>query len=172
MITPNLQSVPAFYQGYVAYVKHLDLFEALQESGIQMQHLLRDIPEEMGAHRYEVGKWSLKEVLCHIQDAERIFAYRALRFSRNDKTPLHGFEEGDYAPQANAENRTIKTIAEELETLRTTTIDLYKSFSAEMLERTGTANKVEVSVTNLGFITAGHEWHHRQILMQRYLTIA
>jgi dihydroxyacetone kinase len=102
-------------------------------------------------------------------DVERIFAYRALRFARNDKTPLSGFEENDYAPQANAEARTINDLANEAERLRATTLDLYKSFTPEMLQRTGTANKAELSVLNLGYIIAGHESHHRKILKERYL---
>jgi hypothetical protein len=103
-------------------------------------------------------------------DTERILAYRALRFARNDKTNLPGFEESDYAPQANAENRNIKHIADEMERLRMTTIDLFVNFTPEMLQRKGLANNLELSVLNLGYIISGHESHHRAILKERYLS--
>jgi hypothetical protein len=102
-------------------------------------------------------------------DAERIFAYRALRFARNDKTDLPGFEEKDYAPEANAHGRSIQHLADEAERVRLSTIDLFKSFTPEMLMREGTANKNKISVFNIGYIIPGHETHHRKILTERYL---
>ncbi|HYG19858.1 MAG TPA: DinB family protein [Ohtaekwangia sp.] len=168
-ITPDLNSVPPFYKGYVENVKSFDLHEALRHAGQTTVALVRTIPEPKGDFRYEPGKWTIRELLCHMMDAERIFAYRALRFARNDTTPLSGFEENDYATEANAEGRTIARIADEMEHLRTTSIDLFLSFTQEMLRRTGTANKTELSVVNLGFIIAGHELHHRKILVERYL---
>lgn len=170
MRRPDLESVPPFYQGYVNHVKDADLLEVLAASNVAMLHVVRGIPESHGSFRYAVGKWSIKELLCHVIDAERIFAYRALRFARNDKTPLAGFEEADYAVQANANGRTIVQLAGEMERLRTTTIDLYKTFTDEMFLRTGTANNTTLSVLNLGYIIAGHETHHRKVLEQRYLT--
>lgn len=93
MVNPDFESVPSFYRGYVNQVKDLDLFEAFRQSGNLSCDLILSIPEKKGEHRYESGKWSIKELLCHLIDAERIFAYRALRFARNDKTPLSAFEE-------------------------------------------------------------------------------
>jgi len=154
---------------YVKLVKDGDLLQAMKDSGKLTLQLVRSIPESKGEFRYQPEKWSIKELLCHMVDAERIFAYRALRFSRNDKTPLSGFEEKDYAPEANAHNRTIQTIANEMEHVRLTSIDLYTSFSTEMLSRTGKANNTEISVLNLGYIISGHETHHRSILQERYL---
>ena len=144
--------------------------EALRHAGKLTQQLLATIPEERGTHRYAEGKWSLKEVLNHMMDAERVFAYRALRFSRNDQTPLHPFDENEYAPRANAHSRTIFQLAREMQWLRETTIDLYASFSPEMLRLEGTASGKRISVLNLGYIIAGHELHHRQILLERYLS--
>jgi hypothetical protein len=92
-----------------------------------------------------------------------------LRFARNDRTPLHGFEENEYAPEANAENRTMEEISNEMKTLRASTVDMFRSFSHEMLDRKGLANNVEVSVKNLGYIIPGHMMHHRQVLLERYL---
>jgi uncharacterized damage-inducible protein DinB len=169
MIYPDLPSVPSFYKGYVDSVRDHDLYDILKKSNDDCLEVVHRIPEELGEYRYAEGKWSIKELLCHMQDAERIFAYRALRFARNDKTPLSGFEEKDFAPQANAHSRTVNEIANELKRLRSSTIDLYKSFSQEMLRRTGTANNTLVSVLNLGFIIPGHETHHCKVLTERYL---
>lgn len=170
MTRPDLNSVPDFHRRYVEHVKDYDVLEALTKSSKETVTLVRDIPEAKGTHRYADGKWSIKELLCHLMDTERILAYRALRFARNDKTPLSGFEENDYAPQANAHNRSINQMAEEMERLRHSTYDLFLNFSPEMLERKGLANNLELSVINLGYIISGHESHHRKILKERYLS--
>jgi uncharacterized damage-inducible protein DinB len=169
MIRPDLEAVPPFYKGYVDYVKDFDMLQILKHSNEETLQLVRSIPESKGDFRYAPEKWSIKEVLCHMMDAERIFSYRALRFARNDRTPLSGFEERDYASQANAHSRTVAQLASEMERLRLSTIDLYKSFSAEMLLRNGMANNTQVSVLNLGYIITGHEMHHTRILTNRYL---
>lgn len=169
MTKPDLAEVPIFYKGYVENVKDMDVIEALQQSSKVALNIFRSIPEDMGIYRYADGKWSIKELLNHMMDAERIFAYRALRFSRNDKTPLPGFEENDYAPLANAHARTIAQLTNEMERLRATTIDLYSSFSPDMLKREGQANNNKLSVLTLGYVIAGHETHHRKIIVERYL---
>jgi uncharacterized damage-inducible protein DinB len=169
MTRPNIEAAPLFYKKYIENVRDMDLLEALKQSSKVALDIIRTIPEDMGEYRYAEGKWSVKEVLNHMMDAERIFAYRALRFSRNDKTPLSGFEEADYAPQANAHARTILQLAGEMERIRYTTIDLYASFTTEMLKREGTANNSTLSALNLAYIIAGHETHHRKILTERYL---
>jgi uncharacterized damage-inducible protein DinB len=170
MTRPDLTKVPDFYKRYVQHVQDYDLSDAFKISSTETLELVRSIPEEHGEFRYAEGKWSVKELLCHMIDVERIMAYRALRFARNDKTPLHGFEENDYAPEANAENRTLSSIAEEMARLRSSTVDLFASFKSEMLMRKGLANNVELSVLTLGYIIAGHESHHRKILKERYLS--
>lgn len=151
------------------HVHDQNLLDALEQSNKQLVTLLSKVPEDKGEYRYEKGKWSIKELICHMMDAERIFAYRALRFARNDSTELSAFEENDYAPQANAHARTLKQLITEGEMLRRTTIDLFSSFTPEMLQRKGTANKNVVSVINIGYIIAGHETHHRNVLNERYL---
>jgi uncharacterized damage-inducible protein DinB len=165
----NLETIPPFYKNYVKQLEDSDMLTAMRISGFRTMEIVHSIPEKKSDYRYAEGKWSIREVLCHMQDAERIFAYRALRFARNDKTPLEGFEENDYAPQANAAGRSLKKIADEMQHLRSSTLDLFESFSEEMLTRKGTANKNEVSVLAIGFIIAGHETHHRNILKERYL---
>lgn len=171
MTRPDLSTVPSFYKGYVESVMDLDLLEALRHGGRKAQELLLTIPEAKGTFRYAEGKWSVKEVLNHIMDAERIFAYRALRFSRNDQTPLHPFNENEYAGRANAHGRAIYQFAREMQWLRETTIDLYQSFTPEMLQLEGTASGQRISVFNLGYIIAGHELHHCKILTDRYLNV-
>lgn len=169
MAKPVMSEVPVFYKGYVENVKDMELLEALTQSSKVALNIFRTIPEDMGEYRYSEGKWSIKEVLNHLMDAERIVGYRALRFSRNDKTPLSGFEENDYAPLANAHGRTIHQLTEEMERLRLTTVDLFSSFTPEMLKRDGVANNNKLSVFHLGYIIAGHETHHRKIIVERYL---
>jgi uncharacterized damage-inducible protein DinB len=166
---PQLETVSKFYQGYVKNVMDLDMFDALEQSSKTTLELLRSVPESKGEHRYAEGKWTIKELLAHMIDVERIMAYRALRFARNDKTDLPGFEENDYAPEANAHARTLSHYRDEMARLRATTIDLFKSFTPEMLKREGTANKNHLTVLVLGYVIPGHETHHSQILLERYL---
>jgi uncharacterized damage-inducible protein DinB len=169
MTKPDIEAVPIFYKGYVENVKDMDVLEALKQSSKVMLTMIRALPEEKGEYRYAEGKWSIKELLNHMMDAERIFAYRALRFARADKTPLSGFEENDYAPKANAHARSLRQLSDEMERLRLTTIDLYSSFTPEMMSREGTANSNKLSVLHLGYVIAGHETHHRKVLSERYL---
>ncbi len=166
----NLETVPPFYKNYVKQIEETDLLQALRISGHRALELVHSIPEEKADYRYAEGKWSIRELLCHMIDAERIFSYRALRFARNDKTPLAGFEEKEYAPEANASGRSLQKIAAEMAHLRSATIDLFEGFTPEMLIRKGTANKNELSVVALGFIIAGHETHHCNVLKERYLS--
>ncbi|MFM8742651.1 MAG: DinB family protein [Cytophagales bacterium] len=166
----NLDTVPHFFKNYVKRIEETDLLQALRISGHRMVEIVHSIPVAKQDFCYADGKWSVRELLCHVIDAERIFAYRALRFARNDKTSLEGFEENDYAPQANAQHRTLTSIADEMVRLRASTIDLYQSFSPEMMMRKGFANKNEMTVMVLGFVIAGHETHHRKVLIERYLT--
>ena len=166
----NLETVPTFYKNYVKQIEETDLLQALRISGHRCLELIHAIPEEKADYRYADGKWTIRELLCHMIDGERIFTYRALRFARNDKTPLSGFEENDYAPQANASDRSLQKIAAEMAHLRSSTIDLFESFTPEMLIRKGMANNNEMSVIVLGFIIAGHETHHCNVLKERYLS--
>ncbi len=165
----NLGTIPSFYKNYVKQIDETDLLQALRISGHRALELVHAISEEKSDFRYAQDKWTIRELLCHMIDAERIFAYRALRFARNDKTPLAGFEERDYAPQANASARSLQKIAAEMAHLRSSTIDLFESFTPEMLVRRGLANNNELSVVALGFIIAGHETHHCHVLKERYL---
>jgi hypothetical protein len=164
----NLETIPSFYKGYIKLVEETDLLQALRLSSYRSLELLHSVPEQKWDFRYEPGKWSARELWCHVIDAERIFAYRALTFARNDKNDLPGFDENLYVPESNATGRSLKRIADEFMHVRLSTIDLFESFTEEMLSRKGRANKNEISVAALGFIIAGHETHHRKILRERY----
>jgi hypothetical protein len=169
--SPDFETLPAFYKHYVMQIQELDVMDALQLSGTKMLSLLKSISEDQGEYRYQEEKWSIKELICHVMDAERVFAYRALRFSRNDTTVLPGFDENLYAPNANAHGRSLATLVTEVAHLRQSTVDLFSSFTPEMLARTGNANGSILSVLNLGYIIAGHEMHHGKILSERYLKV-
>lgn len=158
-----------FYQKYVDRCAANDLFETLEGSWDLVSELLKRIPEELGDHRYAPGKWSIKDVLQHCIDVERVMAYRALRFARKDTTPLPGFEEDDYAKETTAEKRSVKDLAAELGSVHDSTMRLFRSFSKDMLLRQGTANGQPCSVRALGWIIAGHYVHHVSIINERYL---
>lgn len=169
MTTINLQEVPAFYQNYVRQVMHMDMQEALIATRTQMNEIIDTLPPEKEDFAYAPAKWTVKELLCHIIDAERIFVYRALCFSRNDKTNLPAFDENAYVPELNASLRTIQSIRQEINNLRASTIDFFASCNEEMLGRSGTANNTRISVRALGYVVSGHAAHHLSILKQRYL---
>ncbi len=167
----NLETVPHAAKGYVKLVEQPDVLQALRISGYRTMELIHSIPEAKCDLRYAEGKWSIGEVLCHIMDAERIFAYRALTFARNDKTHLPGFDEVEYGNHLNATGRSLRQLGDEMQHLRNSSVDLFESFNEEMLVRKGKANNSEVSVVALGFIIAGHEIHHCKILQERYLSL-
>lgn len=164
---PN-ETLPYFHR-YIALVQDGNIIDVLTENQATTQERIKNIPAEKAEYRYAEGKWSVKEVLLHLVDTERIMAYRALRFVRKDKTNIHGFDENTYAPNSDAENRTLADIAEEFQAVRTSTIAMFKHFSTEMMDRTGTSNGGEASVRGLVYIIAGHELHHWNVLNERYL---
>lgn len=166
---PDLAEVPSFYHGYVALAKGHDLLQALHDASARMDATIARVPVGRSDHRYAPGKWSIKEVLQHVIDAERIFSYRALRFARNDATDLAGFDENTYAPNALADRRDLGHLSQELGVVRASTTALFQSFSPEMLLRAGTANDVSISVRALGWVIAGHATHHVNVIEQRYL---
>lgn len=159
-----------YYQNYIAQVsEEHPLIEELEIALHRLIRFVQDIPMEKFDYQYAEGKWTIKDILQHLIDAERIFTYRALRFARNDKTDLPGFEENDYVNQARADERTIMQLLTELSAVRHATILLYKTFSEKELLRTGTANNNPMSVRALGFIIIGHQNHHQRVFRERYL---
>ena len=145
------------------------IVEVLRETQNATNALLSNLPEEKEHYRYAEGKWTIKELLQHIIDAERVFNYRALRFSRNDQTALQGFDQDDFNDTANANDRSFQELLYEFYVLRVSTIAMYQSFTEEMLTRIGTASDNPMSVRALGYLTAGHAQHHMNVFQKRYL---
>jgi len=157
-----------YYANYIARVPGSDVLTVLESQRLQMLQLFAGRSERDGSFRYAAGKWTVKEVLGHITDTERIFTYRALRFARADQTPLPGFEQDDYVRSGAFGERTLAGLAEEFEAVRSASISLFRSFKEDVWARRGKANDKEVTVRALAFITAGHQMHHRIVLEERY----
>jgi hypothetical protein len=165
---------PGEYAPYQeAYLKLVSdewtLTEELEVSLAKFIDFVRDIPMDKFEYRYAEGKWDLKDIIQHVIDSERIFAYRALRIGRGDTAPLPGFEENDYAMAAQAGRRHLQELLTELSLVRHSTINLFKSFRDEDLGKTGTASGYTVSARALGFLIIGHQNHHIKIFNERYL---
>jgi uncharacterized damage-inducible protein DinB len=165
---PESSEYAAFYETYVSLVPHADILNVLDAQRLQMTQLLSACSERDGNFRYAPEKWTVKDVIGHLADCERIFTYRALRIARGDTTPLSGFEQDDYVRLAGSARRQLQDLAEEFSLVRSSTMALYRSLDEEAWMRRGSANKNEVTVRALAFITAGHELHHRRILEERY----
>lgn len=165
---PGTGEYAAFYETYVALIQSEDIVAVLEAHLRQTLALCSGRSEREGDFRYAPGKWSVKEVLSHVTDAERIFSYRALRIARGDQTPLPGFEQDDYVRMARAGERKLADIVDEFADVRRAGISLFGSFDAEVWLRRGVASSHEVSVRALAYIAAGHELHHRRVLEESY----
>jgi len=161
--------VPEWYRGYVAALGERDPLEVLTENLTTTTNFLNTVPPDKHDYAYQEGKWTFKEVILHVIDAERIFTCRALRFSRNDQTPLPGFDENQYVPNSDANSRNMESLIKEFRAVRNSTIELFSNLSDEMWTRYGTANDKEFNVLLSAVIIAGHEMHHLKILRERYL---
>jgi hypothetical protein len=157
-----------FYAGYIAKVPDGEILRFLESQLREVRSLLSTIPEGRGGHRYAEDKWSIKEVIGHICDAERIFSYRALRIARNDATPLPGFDEKLYVPAGKFDARTMASLVDEVVQVRDSTMALVRTLDAEMGGRRGTASDKPVSARAIIWIIAGHMAHHVAILRERY----
>lgn len=160
----------AYYGPYIDSVT--DAYSLVEELEISVHRLVKfvqDIPMDKFDYRYAEGKWTIKDILLHLIDSERIFAYRALRFARKDKTPLASFDENAYVDEANANSRSIQDLLSEMLVVRQATLALFKSFSEEQLLRKGIASNNPMSVRALGFTIIGHQNHHQRIFQERYL---
>jgi uncharacterized damage-inducible protein DinB len=165
---PDATEYAPFYAGYVALVPEADVVSALRDSGREIAAALATIPESRGGFRYAEGKWSIRELVGHVIDAERIFTYRALRLARADSTPLPAFEENDYVRSAGSDARTMADLVAELRAVRESTVHMFGSFPDEAWTRRGTVSGREISVRALASITAGHARHHLNMLRERY----
>jgi uncharacterized damage-inducible protein DinB len=167
---PEPGEYAAYYEKYISLVPGNDITSALEKQRVQTMQLLAGRSERESNFRYAADKWSVKDVLGHISDSERIFAYRALRIARGDQTPMEGFEQDDYVRSGGFTERPLASLVEEFANVRSATLSLFRSLPKEAWLLRGTANKNEVSVRALAYITAGHELHHRSILEERYFS--
>jgi len=167
---PDPSEYAPYYETYVSKVKHSNVVTALLAQLDDTLNLLHTVSAAQALYRYGPGKWSIKEVLGHVTDAERIFSYRALRIARGDKTPLASFDQDPYIAHAGFDRRTWGSLKEEFEVVRRATLALFQSFDPEAWGRSGVASDNPVTVRALAYIIAGHELHHVGILRTRYLS--
>jgi uncharacterized damage-inducible protein DinB len=161
-----------YYDKYIGLVPDGDLIEMLARNADDTLALVRSQPPAAAEHAYAEGKWTVKEVIGHICDAERIFAYRLLRIARGDETPLTSFDENAYVPAGEFGTRTLESLLEEFAAVRAATIALVAGLPDEAWSRSGTASDAAVSARAIAYIIAGHELHHREILVSRYFLSA
>jgi hypothetical protein len=166
---PAADEYAPFYETYVSKVTEPDLVALLTSQQTSTAKFLAGLNETQAAHRYAPGKWSLREVIGHLADSERIFAYRLLRVARGDSTPLPGFDENIYVPGGDFERRSLASVAAEFASIRGATVTLLEGITPEALARMGTASGRPVSARALAFIIAGHEKHHLGVIRERYL---
>ncbi len=169
---PQPDEYAPYYERYISQVADNDILTTLDEQRRQTLLVLSGRNEADGDFRYAPDKWSAKEVLGHVCDAERVFAYRALRIARADATPMEGFEQDDYVRNGPFAYRTLADLVEEYIAVRRATLSLLRNLDEAAWSRRGIANKNEVSVRGLAYIIAGHELHHRRILEERYFAVS
>lgn len=167
----DIDPMPKFYDRYINLVEDVDVLEALENHSPEALFSEVDLLEALGDSVYAPGKWTIKDIVQHCIDTERIMSYRALRFARNDQTPLPGFEENDYAQNTLASERTLEDLLDEFEIVRAATLAQFQNFSEPMLQRSGQASQVAISVGSLGFMLVGHAIHHMNMIRERYLPL-
>jgi hypothetical protein len=165
---PEAGEYAPYYEKYVSRVPGNDILATLDEQRRQTLLLLSGRTEEDGEVRYAPGKWSVKEVIGHVCDVERVFSYRALRFARNDATPIPGFDENNYIANSPYARVPLPDLVEDFIAVRRATLSLFRNFDEPAWTRRGLANNNEVSVRGLAYIIAGHELHHRTMLQEKY----
>lgn len=168
---PEKDEYAPYYESYVALVPEGDLQVILEQQLQDTIALLQQVTEEQGEYRYDTGKWSLKEVIGHIADTERITSYRLLRIARGDSTPLAGFDENAYIQGANFGSQSLQERIDDLIAVRQATLSLFRSLTSEAWIRRGTANNYPATPRSIAYFIAGHELHHRNIIKERYLHI-
>jgi uncharacterized damage-inducible protein DinB len=169
---PGPDEYAPHYATYIQRVDGIDLVAELERGRDQFLTFLRSIPQDKLDYRYQADKWSTKEVLVHMMDVERIFSYRALRFSRNDSTALSGFDDDAYVAGSNASARSLPDITAECSAIRASTIEFFRNITEEMSRRSGIANGKEMSVRAIGYTIVGHELHHMDVIRQKYLGVS
>jgi hypothetical protein len=168
MARPTPADYAPLYHNYVQLAEGDDVIAALNQSWDRLGFWLSQVPEEKMNYAYAPGKWTVAQMFQHIIDSERVFAYRAMSIARGEQQPLPGFDENSYAALADAEHRTFIGLKEEMLTLRKSTIQLFNSFRVHELNRAGVAFGSRITVNALGFILAGHVYHHQRVFAERY----
>jgi thiol-disulfide isomerase/thioredoxin len=158
-----------YYSGYVANVPKGNIIETLKAQMHDTYTFVNSIPGEKAYHSYEKRKWTIKQIIGHLIETERVFAFRALAFSRRDPNPLPSMEQDNYVKYSNYNSRTINNLANEFLAVRISTIHLFQNMTKEMISLKGTASGADFTVRSLAFIIAGHELHHMQVIRERYL---
>jgi len=169
MPRPQKGDYANFYQTYIDKTTSTDIQSLVKENSQTILNFLLDLPENKADFRYAPGKWTLKQVLQHELDTERIMVYRVLTFARNDKTALPGFDENEYATNTTLEHRTLHSLIEEFTALRNSTDYFLLSLSEQQINRSGIANGLPITVNALAYIIYGHTLHHHQVIQERYL---
>lgn len=173
---PEKEEYPTYSQHYFDLIRtDTDILQELHDNFFKLKELIYSLPEDRLLFRYAESKWTIKEILVHLIDDERIFAYRALRYARNDNTPLHGFEENEYSKYSKANARSLDTIFEEYWSVRHSSLLLFQNFPEESFLRRGSGIDTDGEITNertvraLIYHIAGHELRHIKIIKERYL---
>jgi uncharacterized damage-inducible protein DinB len=169
-MVPKTEYAP-YFERYIqlSVLKGKTIIENLENAQDEFERVLRHLPDEKHSYSYAAGKWTLKELIQHIIDTERVFCYRALSFARNDQTPLPGFDQDVFIDNDTANERDYYDLLDEMKVLRESSIQLFKSFSKEALLRIGVASDNKMSVRALGYLFSGHQIHHINIVKERYL---
>jgi len=166
---PSIHEYPSYYRGYIDFVPEGSLSDNLVKQLEDTLELLSDITETQANFRYAPGKWTLKEVIGHITDTERIMSYRLLRIARGDKTPLAGYDDEKYVKESSFRTRSISELLEDFIVVRQSTLSLMRGLPETVWSRTGFANNSEISVNAIAYIIAGHELHHVKIIKEKYI---
>jgi hypothetical protein len=169
MNRPEKDEYNEYYETYISLVPETDIVSVLENQIDAIEKLVGEIPEEKGTFAYAEGKWTIKDMLGHLSDGEKLFAYRALRISRADKTPIEGFEQDGYVENGNFNRRTLADLTEEFVSLRKANLYFFKNLDDTAWVRRGTASGYPFSVRALAYICAGHVRHHVNVLKTRYL---
>ena len=166
---PTKSEYAHYYRDYVANVPKGNIIDTLNNQMHEFYTFINSIPGDKAFSSYEKGKWTVKEIIGHLIETERVFAFRGLAFSRRDPNPLPSMEQNEYVKYSNYNSRTISNLANEYLSVRISTIHLFQNMTKGMISLKGTASGYEFTVRSLPFIIAGHELHHKQIIEEKYL---
>lgn len=169
MSRPQTNEYASFYANYVALATGNNIAEVIANHSEKISNFYGNLPDSKADYAYDTGKWTIKDLMQHLIDAERVFVYRATRFARKDNQNLLGFSEDDYAANANTSNRTLQSLKDEFDALRISTNLFLQNLNTEQLQQIGKANNHPASVNAIAFIIFGHLLHHKNIIEERYL---